>query len=90
MPPTNETQDSATIIPFPGSFKAATQETPRAEEVPGDRLRRALAMLEAAQAEQRQALSTWRSAIEALSASASGLNRSLETYQKSLDRLQGR
>jgi hypothetical protein len=45
-------------------------------------------MLEAAQAEQRRALSSWRDAITALSSSASGLNRSLETYQASLSRLQ--
>jgi hypothetical protein len=79
---------SAEIIPFPRRPEITPQPPPIAAEDPGDRLRRALAMLEAAQAEQRRALSSWRDAITALSSSASGLNRSLETYQASLSRLQ--
>lgn len=80
---------SAEIIPFPRRAETPPKPTEIAEEDPGDRLRRALAMLEAAQAEQRLVLSSWRDAITALSDSASGLNRSLESYQASLSRLQG-
>lgn len=90
MPDTSATSGSAEIIAFPGAFKAQPEEPVLPDVSPHDRLRRALEMLEAAQLEQRQALATWRDAIAALSASASGLNRSLETYQESLSRLQER
>ena len=83
---------SAIIIPFPGSSAAPEPVNPAGQapgeaELPGERLTRALAMLQAAQAEQRLALSSWRQAIEALSTSAASLNRSLETYQDSVRNL---
>ena len=84
FPISDDLRVSAEIIPFPGQKAAPIAHAPAEAESPGERLRRALAMLEAAQAEQRRALSTWREAIEALSSSANGLNRSLETYQASL------
>ena len=89
FPVADDLRVSAEIIPFPGQKPVPSMDVQIEAEQPGERLARALAMLEAAQAEQRQALCTWREAIEALSTSANGLNRSLETYQASLTDLRG-
>jgi hypothetical protein len=54
-------------------------------EDPVLRLRRALATLQAAQAEQLRALTAWRASLAELSATASGLQTSLHTYRQVLD-----
>lgn len=80
MPESHEVRASADIITFP---RPERDVTPPAE-IPSEHLRRALAMLEAAQAEQRAALDQWRDALAQLSASASGLHANLQTYQARL------
>lgn len=79
----HEGRASADIITFPRSERDVTPHT----ETPSEHLRRALAMLEAAQAEQRAALDQWRDALAQLSASASHLHANLETYQARLDQI---
>lgn len=85
---------SAVIIPFPSRPRAAA-DVPAQDAVPAvvatpteppaARLKAALAMLDTALAEQRQAVADWRNALEALNGSVHGLGRSLSDYR---DRLQ--
>jgi hypothetical protein len=80
---------SAEIIPFPGAQRSHGSEAPvgEAAEDPGERLRRALAALEAAVAAQRMAVSGWRDAIADLRGTMAGLGTSLRTYNGALDSL---
>ncbi len=84
-----EARPSAEIIVFPQPVRnvALARETPPAAETPSEHLRRALAMLESAQAEQRAALAQWRGALAQLSNSTNGLHASLATYQARLDQI---
>ena len=73
---------TAQIIPFPlRPPPAATQEDGQ------ERLRRALAGLEAAVADQRKAVAAWRSALADLGTVVSGLGSSLQRYRGNLDTL---
>ena len=80
-----EPQQSADIIPFPGRPPAAPTAEP-----PAERLRRALAALDAALARQRGAVADWRFTLEALNTSVLGLGTSLQDYHASLASLGGR
>jgi chromosome segregation ATPase len=71
---------SATIIPFPRS----PQGTPTD---PQERLRQALAGLEAALTIQREAVADWRYALGNLRDSVRGLGSSLQSYNEQLCRL---
>jgi hypothetical protein len=90
----------ATIIPFPVRASAAPSSagspTPAesastgpapAEPTPADRLARALANLNAALAEQRTALATWRAVMGDLKSSTAGLSDSLHRYNATLGAL---
>jgi hypothetical protein len=80
-----EVRPGAEIIAFPKPARAQpVTQAPPAAETPSEHLRRALAMLEAAQAEQRAALVKWRDAMAQLGTSATGLHDSLSTYQAQL------
>ena len=71
---------TAQIIPFP--------RRPAAPPDPGqERLRRALAGLDAALANQREAVAAWRGALAELGTVVSGLGTSLRVYQGSLETL---
>lgn len=72
---------AAQIIPFPGRGDPA--ESAGANE----RLVRALRGLEAALAEQREAVANWRVALVALQGSVQGVGEGLRRYHGSLDRL---
>lgn len=84
----------AEIIAFPGrlSRRSVADDVPCAEPpaagLPDDRLRIALAALEAAQAEQRAAVTRWRCALTALEHSLRGLSVTLAASQQRLDQLQ--
>lgn len=73
---------AAEIIPFPARPNVAAP--PCADE----RLARALRGLEAALAEQRQAVANWRVALAGLQESVRGVGEGLQRYRGSLDRLQ--
>ncbi|MFL5286935.1 MAG: hypothetical protein ACJ8AW_39685, partial [Rhodopila sp.] len=84
----------ATIIPFPVRPPAPSPagspplaESASAEPTPADRLARALANLNAALAEQRAAVATWRSVMSDLKKSTAGLGDSLHRYNASLGAL---
>jgi hypothetical protein len=86
-------QPSATIIAFPVPARPAPRETwENLREPPADdaqeRLRLALAGLDAALAEQRRAVADWRAALGALHGSVSALGGSLHGYHGALSRLQ--
>ncbi len=102
----NESNASATIIPFPTPVPARpspvvqpvghADSDPQASdqqtlaENPAQRLRNALDLLESALAEQRVAVANWRGAMAELSGSVGGLGQSLRSYQQALDQLKGR
>ena len=69
---------SAEVIPFPAR--------PAAD---AERLRRALAALDRAIADQRQAVSTWRDALGDLRTAMAGLGGRVATYQGELGKLAG-
>jgi chromosome segregation ATPase len=95
--PTKPKQPSATVIPFPqGPFPErplrpaaapATRQipllaaSPRSEQ---ERLTRALESLNAALAEQRNALKAWRGAMAELKASTTALEEGLQRYRGNL------
>jgi hypothetical protein len=74
-------QTTATIIPFPVARVSPPSDAGQ------ERLRRALAGLEAAVAEQQRAVAAWRSALTDLGQVVSGLGNSLQRYRGSLDTL---
>jgi hypothetical protein len=80
---------SAQIIPFPARVPVPQAEpalfTKALAEDPVLRLQRALAMLEAAQTEQRAAIASWRGALGQLNSSMQGLGTSLGNCQTALD-----
>jgi hypothetical protein len=65
----------AVVIPFPTPVTAASEQ---------QRLRRALADLQAALADQKRALSDWRFAMTELGIGVAGLGQALGCYQDSL------
>lgn len=69
---------SAKVIPFPAR--------PAAD---AERLRRALAALDRAIADQRQAVSTWRGALGDLREAMAGLGGRVAAYRGELDKLAG-
>ena len=72
---------SAQIIPFPNRQRTSTDNEGQ------ERLRRALAGLDSALADQRLAIATWRKALGELGTVVSGLGQSLQQYRGSLDTL---
>ncbi len=85
---------SAEIIPFPRSAPAIAAQaeealpTASADDLPEDpaaRLRRALAILAAARAEQRDAVHRFQGVVGELHRSMTDLGRSLRTAQQRLD-----
>jgi hypothetical protein len=101
-----EARSSAEIIAFPQPARAqpprahppcahppcaqASTDGPPRIETPAEHLRRALAMLEAAQAQQRATLVEWRDAMAQLGTSANGLHNSLSAYQARLEQIHHR
>ncbi|MGH7041920.1 MAG: hypothetical protein ACREFY_07295 [Acetobacteraceae bacterium] len=95
---------TAEIIPFParvhaGCARAVRPCVARMDVVPTagapppdgvERLRRALAMLDAALAEQRAAVETWRDGLIVLRGSVTRLGGSLRAYRDQLSGLRGR
>jgi ABC-type transporter Mla subunit MlaD len=80
---------SAEIIPFP--VPQAVPPSPAAADPTGEeRLRRALAALDAAVAGQRAAVAEWRRSLQQLGATMNGLGASLGRYRDSLTNLEGR
>lgn len=77
---------TAVIIPFPRPARP-TAEQVQAREDPQERLRRALATLDAALATQREAVAGWRYALGTLRGSVQDLNSSLQTYNARLGTL---
>jgi hypothetical protein len=77
----------AIILPFPA--RAASRRSPpvRPDE---DRLTRALASLDAALTEQRQAVAAWRDSLHALRQTTEGLGSSLRRYDGVLGTLNDR
>jgi hypothetical protein len=75
---------SAEIIPFP------VRRLPPATDSGQERLRRALAALDAAVAGQRDAVAAWRGALANLTMVVSGLGESMQRYRGSLDMLDSR
>lgn len=78
---------SAEIIPFPvpqASHPGQAAPDPTGEE----RLRRALAALDAAVTGQRAAVAEWRRSLQQLGASMNGLGASLGRYRDSLTSLE--
>jgi hypothetical protein len=73
-------QMTATIIPFP-RVKAAAEADPQV------RLRRALAALDLAVAEQRAAVAKWRASLGELRGSVHGLGQSVGEYHQRLGTL---
>ena len=71
-------EGSAEVIPFPAR--------PAAD---AERLRRALAALDRALSDQRQAVSTWRGALGDLREAMAGLGGRVATYQGELGKLAG-
>ena len=69
-------EGSAEVIPFPAR--------PAAD---AERLRRALAALDRALSDQRQAVSTWRGALGDLREAMAGLGGRVETYRGELGKL---
>jgi hypothetical protein len=83
MPATAEqTRAGAEIIPFP--VKPAA---PAPANDAQDRLARALASLDAALAEQRQAMSGWRESLDHLRKATTGLGLSMQRYDRTLGKL---
>jgi hypothetical protein len=78
---------SAQILLFPQRppTAEATQVSGNDVESPSERLVRALALLKAAQAEQREAVAKWRSALSKLNDSIRGLGQSLDGLDTTLD-----
>ncbi len=76
--------ESAQIIPFPTVTRppAPVVETP---QDPSARLKRALESLNAALAEQRQAVAQWRDAMVDLDGSVTGLGHSLRHLNDRLE-----
>lgn len=72
---------TAVIIPFPTRPVAKPAAVPDPD---GDRLARALAALNAALADQRAALTAWRSVLGELKTSTSTLEDSLQRYRGNL------
>jgi phage shock protein A len=72
---------SAQIIPFPNRQRTSTDSDGQ------ERLRRALAGLDSALADQRLAIASWRKALGELGTVVSGLGQSLQQYRGSLDTL---
>jgi hypothetical protein len=72
---------TAQIIPFP------TRQVTPPVEAPHERLARALATLNAALAEQREAVAAWRGVLGELKTTAVGLGESVQRYQRSLGAL---
>ncbi len=68
---------TASIIPFPARPKPA-------EPAPAQRLARALESLNAALADQRSAIATWRDVLGELKATTEGLDDSLQRYRGNL------
>jgi len=75
---------NAQIIPFPRSPRASADNDGQ------ERLRRALAGLDAALAGQRLAISAWRKALGDLGTVVTGLGESLQQYRGNLDSLSDR
>ena len=75
---------SAEVIAFPLALRQ-----PAGEADAPDRLRRALAGLDAALAAQRQAVADWRKSLAALHGTVQGLAGSLHAYQHALGNLAG-
>ena len=75
---------SAQIIPFPSRLPAVPTEDGQ------ERLRRALIALDAAVAEQREAVAAWRGALADLGSVMTGLGESVQRYRGSLDALDSR
>ncbi|MCC6718432.1 MAG: hypothetical protein IT555_11165 [Acetobacteraceae bacterium] len=69
---------SAQVIPFPARSRPAPAEDSAL------RLRRALTALEAAVANQREAVATWRGAMGSLDGTVRGLQESLHAYHARL------
>ncbi len=83
---------SAQIIAFPGIvLTAPTEPEPvqavAAPEHPTDRLRRALASLDVALAEQREAVTKWRGALAALNTGVRALSNSMTTLHGQVNKL---
>lgn len=76
---------SAEIIPFP----ACPPCVPAPAEEGAARLRRALAVLDLALAEQRAAVAVWRGELAALQGSVAGLDGALRRYADRLAGLRG-
>jgi len=76
---------TATVIPFPVRPAADTVQRTAAAE--NDRLRLALAALQAALADQRAALRAWRLAMGELKYSTAALDASLQRYRNNLKTL---
>jgi uncharacterized coiled-coil protein SlyX len=72
-------------LPEPSLPSAAIIPFPMMPIDPAERLRRALATLEAALAEQRIAVANWRGAIADLNGSVSELGQSLHTLRDRLE-----
>lgn len=86
-----DSRHSAAIIPFPcrpappGAAQPVSQPTGAVD--PQERLRAALAGLEAAVRAQREAVAAWRGALGNLHGSVAGLGTSLRSYNAELDAL---
>ena len=76
---------TAQIIPFPARLPAAAAEPEAAE-----RLARAIALLDAALAEQRAAVASWRDGLSVLQSSVAGLDGTVRAYHAQLNGLRGR
>ncbi|HET6309157.1 MAG TPA: hypothetical protein VFG12_18335 [Rhodopila sp.] len=74
---------TATIIPFPVRAKSDSAAAQ-------DRLGRAMRSLNAALAEQKTAIATWRLALNDLKSSSNGLQDSLHRYRQTLNGLDNR
>ena len=72
---------SAQIIAFPASSVTLPPDDPQ------QRLRRAVAALDAAVAVQRRAVGEWRESLARLQAAMHGLGTSLAQYRDNLDRV---
>jgi septal ring factor EnvC (AmiA/AmiB activator) len=77
---------SAEIIPFPARAPATAAE-PVVEDGAQERLRLALASLNAAIEEQRAAVAAWREALGSLRDATGSLDEGVRFYRDTLDRL---
>lgn len=96
---TPDSPPPATIIPFPGRASSVPPAGPLRDRAPlvppapspeQDRLRIALASLNAALADQREAMKAWRGAMGDLKASTAALEESLQRYRGNLRTLGNR